>query len=75
MTKLEKAKKIIKENYEDGDCGLFDTRNWVGDAMSNIYDDGELQIDICYGYAYFEVFGLNDEEFHELYDFYEKLGV
>ena len=46
MTKLKKAKKIIKENYESGDCGIFNTRNWAGDYMSTIYDEDELTIDI-----------------------------
>ena len=74
MTKLEKAKKIIKKNYNNATCGIFDTRNIVGDVMCNIYDDDELQIDICYGWSYFEVFGLSEEEFNKLYNFYESLG-
>ena len=72
-SKLEIAKKIIKENYHAGNCGIFNCRNWVGDSMTNIYDDGELAIDICYGWAYFEVFGLSDEEFTELERFYNSL--
>ena len=30
-------------------------------------------IDICYKHSYFEVFGLTDEEFKELKDYYVKL--
>ena len=75
MTKLEKAKAIINDYYLDAQCGIFDTRNCVGDPMDTIYDDGELEIDICYGYSYFEVFGLSEEEFIELQNFYESLGV
>lgn len=71
MTKLEKAKKVIDENFADGCCGIFDSRNWIGDPMTNIYDDDELSIYICYGWAYFEVFGLTDEEFVELRQYYE----
>lgn len=74
MTKLEIAKKIIEENIEDADCGIFDTRNNAGDLMTTIYEDEELQIDICYGWGYFEVFGLSEEEFYELESFYESLG-
>ena len=74
MSKLEKAKEIINQNYIKGVCGIFNTRNVVGDTMATIYDDGELQIDICYGWSYFEVFGLSKEEFNELYIFYESLG-
>jgi hypothetical protein len=41
--------------------------------MSNIYDDGELVIDICYGYEYFEVFGLSENDFADLVSFYRSL--
>ena len=74
MTKLEKAKEIIKEHFKDADCGIFDNRNWVGDWMTNIYNDNGLAIDICYGWSYFEVFGLSDEEFTELCKYYEELS-
>lgn len=74
MDKLEKAKEIIEIFYNDADCGLFDTRNVAGDRMENLYDDGELMIDICRGWAYFEVFGLNGDEFCELLEFYTELG-
>lgn len=74
MTKLEKAKEIIKEHYKDGDCGIYDSRNIVGDWMTNIYDDGDLTIDICYSYSYFEVFGLSNTEFDELARYYSELG-
>ena len=70
MSNLEKAKNIIKENFKAGDCGLFNTRNTVGDTMSTIYEEGGLQIDISYYYSYFEVFGLSDSDFDELLDYY-----
>ena len=73
MNKLEIAKKIIKENYHAGNCGIFNSRNILGDPMVNIYDDNELIIDICYYYGYFEVFGLSEEEFIELERFYNEL--
>ena len=73
MTKLEKAREIIKTFYKYAECGIFNTRNIVGDRMENLYDDGELVIDICRGWAYFEVFGLNGDEFHELKEFYGEL--
>ena len=73
MTKLEIAKEIIKSDYHQASCGIFNCRNWVGDPMTNIYNDGELSIDICYHYAYFEVFGLSDEDFEELERFYNNL--
>lgn len=41
--------------------------------MTNIYYGSNLQIDICYRYGYFEVFGLSDEDFKELEKFYDEL--
>lgn len=73
MNKLDIAKKIIEQNYEYADCGIFNTRNIVGDTMTTIYSDDELTIDICYDYSYFEVFGLSDDEFNELERFYYTL--
>lgn len=73
MNDLDKAKQIIKENYKNANCGIFNTRNWVGDPMTNIYYDSNLQIDICYHYGYFEVFGLSDKDFKELEKFYDEL--
>lgn len=73
MNKLEKAKEIIKENFSLYDCGLFNTRNLVGDLMSTIYDEDGLTIDVSYYYSYFEVFGLTNEEFKELRKFYAYL--
>ena len=55
MHKLEIAKRVIKENIEDARCGIFDTRNIVGDIMDTLYDSNDLTIDICYGWMYFEV--------------------
>jgi hypothetical protein len=41
--------------------------------METIYDDNEVQIDICYRWSYFEVFGLTDKEFQELAEYYDRL--
>ena len=73
MTKLDIAKEIIKEHYKEADCGLYDTRNIVGDWMTTIYKDDNLTIDICYNYSYFEVFGLSNEDFEELCTFYNNI--
>ena len=73
--KLDIAERIIKEHYDEGCCGIFDSRNIVGDPMNSIYDDGELSIDICYYYSYFEVFGLSNDDFAELQKFYNSLGT
>ena len=72
-SKIETAKRIIKDHFKGAECGIFDSRNIAGDSMNTIYDDGNLQIDICYHWEYFEVFGLSDEEFKELSRFYDNL--
>ena len=74
MNKLEKAKEIIKEYYKEGDCGIYASRNIVGDWMTSIYNDNGLAIDICYSWNYFEVFGLSDDEFAELCEYYNQLS-
>lgn len=71
--KLDIAKKIIRKNINYARCGIFDTRNVLGDPMESLYCDNGLQIDICFRYEYFEVFGLNGTEFSELKSFYKKL--
>lgn len=71
--KVEKVKEIIKNNIEDALWGIFDCRNTVGDPNETIYDEGGVRIDICRGWAYFEVFGLTNEEFAEVESFYKDL--
>lgn len=75
MNKLEKAKEIIKEHYEEAKYGIFDSRNTAGDYMDTLYEKNELIIDICYYWGYFEVFGLSNNEFIELEEYYEELGI
>ena len=73
MDKLATAKKVIVDNIQDADCGIFFTMNLVDDEMTTIYIDDGLVIDICRDYMYFEVFGLNPEEQAALERFYEDL--
>ena len=73
IDKLMIAKNVIKVYFKAGDCGIFNTRNLVGDDMTILYCDYGLQIDICYFWSYFEVFGLTDDEFEELKKYYEEL--
>ena len=47
--KVKKVKEVIKEHISSARCGIYDCRNIVGDRMTNIYDDGDVWIDICYG--------------------------
>lgn len=74
-TNLEIAKRVIEENYKKADCGIFNCRNWTGDPMVTVYDEAGLTIDICYYYSYFEVFGLSDEDFAELKNFYNSFSL
>lgn len=71
---LEKVKKLIKENYKNADCGIFDTKNILGDTMSNLFEGKYFTLDICYDWFYFEVFGTTEEEFETLKKFYDELG-
>lgn len=74
MSRLETAKKIIREHIDTFRLGIFDTRNILGDFMRTIFNEDGLTIDVCDDWGYFEVFGLTDEEFLELKKFYESLG-
>lgn len=67
---LDIAKQIIRQHFTSGECGIFSCRNTTGDPMEPLYDNGQLKIDICYRYEYFEVFGLSDAEFEELKKYY-----
>lgn len=71
--KLDRAKDIIKDNYKSARCGIYDCKNNAGGAMYVLYYDDDIEIDICYHYEYFEVFGLTDDEFKDLEKYYDKL--
>ena len=74
ITKLDKAKKVIKHYYDEARCGIFNTRNLISDPMETLYEGSDIVVDICRPYEYFEVFGLSDEEFSELEKFYNSLA-
>ena len=76
MTRKEefkKVKEILKENIEDANCGLFFTRNIVGDSMSNLFTGKFFTVDICRYWSYYEVFGCNNKEALELKDYYKRI--
>ena len=73
MSNLETAKGVIKEFFDDAQCGIYNCRNLLGDYLETLYEADGLTIDICYDYSYFEVFGLTDAEFSELKDYYRAL--
>lgn len=70
---FNEIKKCIKEYYDNGNCGFFNTMNIVGDPMLTIFDGKYFTLDICYFYSYFEIFGTTDDEFKELKKFYNSL--
>lgn len=70
---IKEIKKIIEENITSAMHGIFFTRNIIGDIMTTIYKNGEVQVDICYEWDYFEVFGLTEEEQEDIYIYYIKL--
>jgi len=69
---LDVAKGIIDKYFGIADCGLFDSRNLVGDPMTTVYNANGLTVDICYHYSYFEVFGLSPDEFKKLREYYNQ---
>ena len=68
--KVDIVKNIILDNIDDARCGIYNMRNLVRDNMVTIYKEDGLQVDICYDWAYIEVFGLTEEEFDELKKWY-----
>ena len=72
---FEEVRKVIKEYINKALCGLFFCRNTINDATTNIYDKNGIQIDICYKWAYFEVFGLDLLQQLVLKKFYNNLAL
>ena len=73
MTKLERAKNIIKENIDDARLGIFNCENCSGDPTVRLNEDTDFTVRICYDYEYFEVFGLSDSDFEKLEKYYYEL--
>ena len=70
---LKDVMKCIEDNYDLADCGLYFTRNIVGDPMETIFEEEGVTVDICYYYSYYEVFGLTKEEEKIIKDYYDSL--
>ena len=73
ISRIDKVKDVLRSKYSDAMCGLFFNKNWAGDHMITIWEENGVTVDICYEYAYFEVFGLTEEEENELLAFYNSL--
>lgn len=67
------VKEVIKVNFDNGNHGIFNSRNISGDSMSTIFKGKYFTVDICFYYSYFEIFGTTEEEFEELKQFYIEL--
>lgn len=70
---FELIKTLIEKHYDEAECGLFDCRNVAGDSMENLHSGKYFELDICFFWSYFEVFGTTEDEFGSLCEFYEKL--
>ena len=46
QAKVDLVKNIIKENIKDATCGIYFTRNLVGDRMATLMNGDQVQIDI-----------------------------
>ena len=73
MSKLEIAKEVIRKHFNRADCGIFDCYCLFPDNKEILYNKDGLKILICYEWAYFEVFGMDDMEFAELKKYYTSL--
>lgn len=77
MTRTEELNKcldLIKDKYDDAECGMFFSRNDVGDEMETIFSGQFFTLDICYNYAYFEMFGCTEAERNTVECVYKTLA-
>ena len=70
---FEEVKKVLKENIEEARCGLFFSKNDVGDPMTNLYIGKNFTVEVCWKWYYYEVFGCDIKEERELINYYEKI--
>ena len=62
---MEKLIEFLKKEFPEG-IQMFNTKNWVGDPMYNIYKKDGLVVEYCSRYEYIEVFGLSIKEFDKV---------
>ena len=75
MERLDFVKKVVETHIDDALHGLFFTRNFVGDRMVHLDRRFGIDIEICYEYEYFEIFGLTDHEQKIIESFYYGLNA
>ena len=73
MERLDFVKKVIETHIDNAQSGIFFTRNFVGDRMVHLNRRFGIDIEICYEYEYFEIFGLTDHEQIIIESFYNVL--
>lgn len=71
MNKINLIKSKIHPCFDD--CQVFFTRNIEGDEMTTLYEDDNIQIDKCFNYGYYEIFGLDYDEQTEIKEWFEEL--
>lgn len=71
--RVEKVKEIIKENIGNGCCGIYNCRDIMGDPKRTLYEDEDITVDICDYYSYFEILGLNNNEFKQVKEYYDSI--
>lgn len=75
MERLDFVKKVIEAHIDNAPSGIFFTRNFVGDRMVHLNRRFGIDIEICYEYEYFEIFGLTDHEQIIIESFYDRLNA
>ena len=73
---MDIVKAIIQYEVDcSGDylSSMYFTRNTAGDEMTTLYAGPDIQLDVCYGNGYFEVFGLEETEQKELKEWFDNI--
>lgn len=72
--RVAEIKDVIRTYYSQARCGCFFCHNHAGNTLQTVYNSNGIQVDVCYGWEYFEIFGLNEAEEKEVEDYYYTLG-
>jgi hypothetical protein len=74
-SELNAVREYLKDNLHQLDCGLFFTRNIIGDPMELTLNGKYIMMWTCWGCGYVEVFGLDSDEQSKLIDWYDQLVI
>lgn len=64
MNKIDKLKNFLQKRFPNAQA--FNTRNWTGDTMINVYNEDGIQVDYAPDYDYIEIFGITKSQFDKL---------